>query len=94
MTENIEKMLKFFQCREFRKQRKKIEIQACEDSVKMMRDAVNAEKAVIFENDFFGFNRYTDYVPSILTEGNLTPNYKNVIENGFGKIKCKINQSI
>lgn len=98
MTERIEKMLVFLRSGKYKAEREHYEFQkknidASVYSIERFTEIANAEKPCLFENDLFGFNRFTD-VRIAEYQGNITPNYKKVIDLGFDKIKQKIRENI
>lgn len=98
MTENIKKMLEFLKKGEYKEERRDCKISEADvgtidGALKVFTELADAEQPVIFENDLFGFNRFTDFLPPV-RQGNLTPNYKKVIDSGFDKTKQKIRESM
>lgn len=99
MTEKIKTLLENLKSKEYRKLRVTGKTFSTENAytyencVKFFRELADIEKPMLFENDSFGFNRYTDFkVPQ--RSGNVTPNYHRIITNGFDKIVADIKISI
>lgn len=59
----------------------------------LFKKSAESEKPIIFEDDSFGFNRYTKTSYSY-SWGNITPNYGRIITDGFDKTICRINAAI
>lgn len=93
MTERIEKMLVFLRSGKYKAEREHYEFQkedtdASVGTIERFTEIVSAEKPWLFEDDLFGFHRFTDFrIPE--WQGNITPNYKKVIASGFDEIKKK-----
>jgi len=64
-----------------------------ENGVNSFKKIASIEKPLLFPEDSFGFNRYTDF-KAVSRSGNVTPNYKRIIENGFDKVISDIKVSI
>lgn len=99
MTEKIKALLENLNKREYKKQRMtgvSVDLSNYEDVYRQadfFREITSIEKPVLFENDSFGFNRYTDFrLPG--RSGNVTPNYARVITCGFDKIISDIELAI
>lgn len=99
MTERIRLMLKELKRQDYRKLRTD-GITVSEDDMSTLtrraetfRKLAEAEKPVIFENDLFGFNRYTKTCFNY-PWGNITPNWGRIITNGFEKTVSDINTAI
>lgn len=99
MNQRISILLENLRGREYRSKRLKTECvipkdyHSLENQVKLFKEIANIEKPVLFDNDNFGFNRYTDYKPPC-RGGNVTPNYGKVITLGFDEIISEIKLSI
>ncbi|MBO5060014.1 MAG: pyruvate formate-lyase [Clostridia bacterium] len=99
MTEKIKALLENLKSREYRKQRitgktiNRENYHALENQAKLLRELADIEKPILFDNDSFGFNRYTDImVPG--RSGNVTMNYEKVLTFGFDKLISDIELSI
>ena len=95
MTKKISKLLKNLKLAEYQKQRVSVEgLQVdINKQTENFENAAKMEKAVIFSEDSFGFNRYTDYRPMI-QEGNVTANYMRIISSGLDKVTLHIKDSM
>ncbi len=99
MTDNIKIMLQHLKARDYRKSRKAVpEIEfsekiTLEEVVENFRKIVQLEEPVIFENDFFGFNRSTRTTLRGLCS-NFTPNYLRIMQQGFDSVKLQIKNNI
>ena len=99
MTKKIEFLLENLKRGEHKKLRatgKSVEYTDFGDNkngVNSFKKIANIEKPLLFPNDSFGFNRYTDF-QVVSRAGNVTPNYKKMIEHGFDKIISDIKISI
>lgn len=98
MQERIRKIKENLKKAEYKNQRMHIELSYnkgtfdMEQQIDLFKSLANAEEAVIFDDDSFGFNRYTDFTPPI-REGNVTPNYLRMISSGFEKTAEEIKNS-
>lgn len=96
MTDKVKALYENLKKREYRKNRvhaKPVKSDPIENQVEFFREVASFENPVLFENDSFGFNRYTDFIaPSRF--GNITPNYKRIITDGFDKAISDIENNI
>ncbi len=99
MTERIKKLFDRLNEKEYRKQRRHFPYSTdhfCYEASEVMRvfeDLVTADTPYAFEGDNFGFNRMTD-TPMPCGSGNLTPNYKRVMTDGFDEAIRQIKDSM
>lgn len=99
MTDKIKRMLCNLKSREYRNQRikgKNIVLDDCfelQNQVRIFKELSKIEKPILFDDDIFGFNRYTD-CPTPHRAGNITPNYARIINSGFDKVICDIKHSM
>lgn len=99
MNPKINMLLKNLKSKEYRNNRIKTEYAGTENSdaldaqLKLLRELADIEKPVLFENDSFGFNRYTN-CNTPWRDGNVTPNYARVITLGFDRIISEIKLSM
>ena len=99
MTEKVKRLLGVLKSKEYRKRRSKEEIifsseyETLEHQEKVFRYVAEKEKPLFYEEDSFGFNRYTAVkVPQ--RKGNVSPDYIKVIQSGLDKVVSDISESI
>lgn len=97
MTERIENLLKILRSQEYKKNRTHSEINTekmleGDGQIRCLKEALAQEKPFAIEGDLFGFYRSTDF--AVLKWGNVTPNYKMVIEKGTEKLAEEISKRI
>lgn len=98
MTQRVESLLKLLKSKEYRAWRIDNEVPAVnkeapepEHTLGNFCDILAKEKPVIFENDRIGFNRHQKNALKKNTAwGNIVPNYKMLLENGFYGIYKKL----
>ncbi len=90
MTKKIGEILEFFKSKTYKNLRSEgitvneADLDDVEIYAKIYRQLSMNEKPVIFDNDSFGFNRFTKTKFSH-SWGNITPNYARIITDGFDK---------
>ena len=99
MTERVEKLLKLFKSKEYRKQRRHAEvkdygqIKSAKQMIDCFEEFVSEETPVLIEGDRMGFYHSTDRkLPGYA--GNVTPDYGKVMACGFDKILEDIEYSM
>ena len=92
MTERVEKLLGLLKSKEYKKLRGDYTdyitgSQSADVRLELFLQNINAQKAVIFEGDRIGFNRYTKNINrKYYSPGNTAPDYGYYLKNGLGYV--------